>query len=291
LAPQADVLTASQERAPTRVDSGRFGARGYMLAQSILPPEEVDRLRGVAREVMDELEGEGLVDAAAGPEGTVRVTKCDLLSIDRMRGVLLDGRLISAVRGILGGDPIYFGDSSLRIGASGERAWHRDHPHPTEEGSTVLRCGLYLQDHSRHSEGLAVRPYSHRVFIPVIRRTYPKLVASGPGDLVAWDLRTMHLGEAVRLRGLSSLPLPSGLLSRLPQSARLPEERERMAIFMSFGLPGSYLDDFVAYLKSRDYMQETWSRSRFGPEVWQAAEGAGLKVLAPTPEYGSAPGS
>jgi hypothetical protein len=255
--------------------------------------DEVEQLRKIALEAIGELDRSGLTVSDSGSEGSIRVSNCDLLTIPALRHVLIDPRLLHAIRELLGGEPVYFGDSSLRVGKNGGRAWHRDNvdrvrwrggpdwhdPYP------LLRCGLYLQDQARHSGGLALRPGSNRAD----RRSpsVPRLVDAGAGDLVAWSLRTIHSGEAVRPRGFRRLALSPRLQTRLPERMRVPDGRERIVMFMTFGLPSAHLDHFVSYLGTRDYMRDSWAGSRFGPEVWRQAESAGLRVSRPTPEYGT----
>jgi hypothetical protein len=266
---------------------------GYTVVQDLLTGDEVERLRETAGAAIDQLAAEDLASTEHGRDGTLRASTCDLLSIPSLRGVLLDARLLAVIEQLLGGPPCYFGDSSVRVGKTGTRAWHRDNvdrvrwrggpdwldPYP------LLRCGLYLQDQARHSGGLALRPCSNR---PGRRLpTLPRLVRAKAGDLVAWDLRTVHSGEVVRARGLPGLALNPRLQTRLPESMRVPDDRERIVMFMTFGLPGPHLDHYLAYLKTRDYMRESWISSRFGPDVWEQAERAGLDVLHPTPEYGT----
>jgi hypothetical protein len=261
--------------------------------EQLLHQSEVERLRTVALEVLAELELHGLASADRGNEGTVRVSTCDLLSIASLRQVLLDQRLLGTIEQLLAGRPCYFGDSSLRVGKNGARAWHRDNvdrvrwrggpdwrnPYP------LLRCGLYLQDQAEHSGGLALRPRSNR---PDHRLpTLPRLVNAHAGDLVAWDLRIVHSGEVVRPRGLSWLALNPRLQTCLPHGMRLGDDRERIVMFMTFGLPGPHLDHYIAYCRTRDYMRDSWANSRFEPEVWEQAESAGLSILQPTPEYGA----
>jgi hypothetical protein len=93
----------------------------------------------------------------------------------------------------------------------------------------------------------------------------------------------------VRLRGLPALPLHPRLQTLLPQRMRLPDDGDRIVLFMTFARAGVHLDHYLAYLKSRDYMRSAWAGSRFGGEVWEQAERAGLEVLQPVPEYGAAP--
>jgi hypothetical protein len=277
------------------IDPAAFREHGYVVVKGLFGTAEIQQLRDIARDAIAEAERQGRILTEPGPEGAIRVCAGDLLSNPSVRHVLIDQRLLEVVRELLGGQPQYFGDSSLRIGKYGMRGWHRDNVNrrrwqrgPDWHGAyPILRCGLYLQDQSRHSGGLALRPGSHRPGL--VRPTLPKLVDAGAGDLVAWVLRTVHSAEAVRLRGLPGLPLPPRVQTRLPEGMRVPEDGERIVMFMTFGLAGAHLDNYIEYLKSRDYMRASWSHSRFGPEVWEEAERAGLHVLQPVPDYGKAP--
>jgi hypothetical protein len=228
-----------------------------------------------------------------GGEGTTRIGNSDLLSIPSLRSVLLDPRLLDVIGQLLGDKPCYFGDSSIRIGRNGARAWHRDNVDRVRwqggqdwsEPYRMLRCGLYLQDQAEHSGGLMLRPHSNR---PNRRLpSLPKLVKARAGDLVAWDLRIVHSGEAVRPRGLPWLALNPRLQTRLPTAMRVPEGDQRVVMFMTFGCAGAHLEHFIAHYRTRDYMRELWSNSRFGADVWEQAERASLTVLRPVPEYGA----
>jgi hypothetical protein len=286
-------IAAPRTRPPEKIDRSSFTERGYTVVRRLFEPDEIARLRTVALGAMEDLRGRDLTAIEAGVEGDMRYSSCDLLSIAALRPVLLDKRLLRVIGELLAGEPSYFGDSSFRVGKNGYRAWHRDNvdrvrwrggpdwrdPYP------LLRCGLYLQDQTRNSGGLAVRPRSNR---PERRRpTLPALVEAGVGDLVVWDLRTVHAGEVVRLRGLPKLALNPRLQTRLPESLRLPDNQPRIVLFMTFGLPGAHLDNLLSYYRTRDYMRESWMNSRFGEEVWAEAEQAGLNVLHPTAEYGT----
>jgi hypothetical protein len=277
------------------LDRSALRERGYTVVRQLLDAAEVGSLRERALEAVADAERQGRVGVEQGGEGTIRGCKGDLLGNPFLRQVLLDPRVLEVVGELLGGEPVYFGDSNFRVGRNGNRGWHRDNvdsarwrggpdwhdPYP------LLRCGLYLQDQARHSGGLALRPRSNRPgrLLP----TLPRLVDARAGDLVAWDLRTVHSGEAVRMRGLPSLPLNPRLQTRLPEGIRVPEDGERIVMFMTFALAGPHLDNYIAYLKTRDYMLESWSSSRFGPEVWAEAERAGLQMLRPLPAYGAPP--
>lgn len=275
------------------LDRSVLREQGYTVIRQLFDPEEVQRLRELALGAVAEAEQQGRLGTEPGAEGTTRGRKGDLLSNPLLRHVLLDPRVLGAVGELLGGEPVYFGDSSFRIGRNGVRVWHRDSVdkvrwrggHDWYEPYPLLRCGLYLQDQASHSGGLALRPHSNRPgrVLPAL----PRLVRARPGDLVAWDLRTVHSGEAVRLRGLPRLALNPRLQTRLPERLRVPEDGERIVMFMTFAMAGPHLDNYLAYLKTRDYMHQHWSDSQFGPEVWAEAKLAGLHVLQPVLEYGA----
>jgi hypothetical protein len=285
--PTADV------KSRVSVDCAAFRARGYLVVRGLFDAAEVQSLRASAREAIEQAQTDGRVALESGPEGAIRFCEGDLLSNPTLRHVLLDPRVLTVVRELLGGQPQYFGDSSVRIGRYGVRGWHRDNVNrrrwrggPDWNGSyPILRCGLYLQDSSRHSGGLALRPGSH---LPGrVRPTLPKLVDARPGDLVVWVLRTVHSAEAVRPRGLTNLALHPRVQTSLPESLRIPEDGERIVMFMTFGLRSVHLDHYIEYLKSRDYMQASWAASSFEADVREEAERAGLHVLQPVPAYGA----
>jgi hypothetical protein len=275
------------------LDPAAFRERGYAIVKGLFEAEEVEQLRSQVLDTFAEMEQQGRVGTDPAAEGTIKGIGGDLLSIPTLRNVLLDPRILRTVGELLGGEPVYFGDSSVRVGANGMRGWHRDNVDrrkwrwgPDWRGSyPLLRCGFYLQDHALHSGGLALRPRSHDTRHPL--PTLPKFVESKAGDLVVWNLRTLHSGEVVRMRSLPTLPLSPRLQSRLPAGMRVPDEKERIVLFMGFALPHSHLDHYLAYLKTRDYMRGAWSQSRFGPEVWEEAERAGLHMLRPIPAYGT----
>lgn len=275
------------------VDRDQFRARGYAVVKRLFAPEEIEALRVEAAHAMTQLESEGLAERDAGPEGVVRYSRCDVLSIPEVRHVLLDPRLVAVIGELLGSRPTYFGESVLRIGTHGGRAWHRDNADRTKrlggldwhDPYRILRCGVYMQDQTHHSGGLAVRPRSNRPGAQI--RSLPIFVEAEPGDLVVWDLRTVHSGEVIRLRHAPRVALHPSLQTRLPQGLRLNDERERMVMFMSFGVRGPHLDHYLEYLKTREQNREIWETSRFGPEIWEEAARVGLEVLGVTPEYGT----
>ncbi len=295
--------TQSHPQTSGGVDRDAFRKRGYTLVRQLLDTQEVQQLRSLAKEAITQGEREGRISPSRGKEGTLW-NGGDLLGIPAVRHMLLDQRVLGIVRELLGdGEVVYFGDSNLRIGKNGERGWHRDnvdrrrywHRHnvdgrrwgsgPDWSGEyPLLRCALYLQDQSRHSGGVALRPGSNRPGL--VRPTLPMLIDAHAGDLIAWELKTVHSAEVVRLRWLPGFPLHPRVQTWLPQGLRVPEETSRTVLFMTFAHAGAHLDRYLDYLKSRDYMVAHWANSRFGPEALEEAERSGLRVIQPVPTYG-----
>ncbi len=278
------------------VDPDALRRRGYALVRGVFDAAEVAQLRTAALETVAELEGEGRMGGQTGAEGTARGGG-DLIGLPRLRHLLYDPRVVHVVERLLGGRPVYFGDSTLRVGKTGIRAWHRDNverrrwrggPDWQDPPYPLLRCGVYLQDQAHHSGGLALRPRSNGP--GRVRPTLPKLVDARAGDLLVWDLRTVHSGEVVRLRGTPRLPLHPRLQTLLPSRLRVPDDGERIVMFMAFALAGAHLDHYLEYLKrDRPEMLESWSDTHFGPDEWAAAEDGGLRMLAPVEAYDRAP--
>lgn len=126
------------------VDVDGFWRKGYTIVRNVYTAEQIQQFR----------------DAATASEGW----NGDLLSNPRLRSVLTDGRLVAIARKILGQDEVmYAGDSSYTIN-SGSHNWHKDNTDRDDGNApdwngryTVLRFGVYLQDHTQHSGGLNLR--------------------------------------------------------------------------------------------------------------------------------------
>jgi hypothetical protein len=260
------------------------------VVKRVFDPREIEELRAVALAAVAARQERGMADVSA--DGAVRTTG-DILSMDELRHVLLDPRLIAVVRALLGGDPAYFGDSNVRIGAGGRLGWqcHRDNVDKDDldgpdwrDPYPLIRCGLYLEDHIHHSAGLGVIPSSHRGRpAPRSRR---QIVDAEVGDLVAWDLRILHTGQMTRFRPFPSVavhPRLGGQLARL--GLEVPEACERIAFFLTFGLPSEHLTHYIDYLKTRDYARDAWARSSAPREVWHNATAAGLQMVSVPPFY------
>ncbi len=274
-------------------DVERFWRDGYLLIKRVFPLEEIEAARASIEEILRTEGGRRAVDAVVGER--------DLLSYPQLQRWVYDERVLAVVRRVLGSDePIYFGDSSFQTGR-GDRGWHKDnrvvdrfdHSGLDWNGRyPLLRVGIYLQDHARHSGGLGIRVGSHRPFwaaqkplpSPWRRRASklhgrPIFVDSEPGDLVIWNLRTTHTGNSVRMKLLPWLKLSAKNEARIPAWLSLEEERKRAAMFATYAAKSEHLDRYVDYLKTREYALDLWRKARVTDEVREAAKEKGLTVM------------
>lgn len=274
-------------------DAEQFRRDGFQVIANVFSRDEVEAMRQAVR---------GVIGAETG------ITTRDLLSIPALRPVLLDDRMLRLARLALGTRPCYYGDSSANIGMGQASVWHKDNADrndahgPDFRGPyTVLRFGLYLQDHARYSGGVNVRQGSHR---PQPGRDLHAgetvYVASQPGDVVMWPLTMTHAAKGVQLRfprrwTVEPSPQPH-LPGRLPKLAdRLarrigtqldplpglllcPPHPCRMAIFMDFAQRGPHLDRNLAFLKTREYMVEIWRNSQYDAEALAALQGKDVEL-------------
>jgi hypothetical protein len=226
----------------------------------------------------------------------------DLLSYPEFLDVVLDARVLSVARAVLGSDIVYFGDSTFVANSRADNHLHNDARgdvwDPARSEYPIIRLGIYLQDHTLFSDGLKVRPGSHRsVFwtqrnlfrlagvggqrlsLKAFRPRWFYNVPSEPGDLVFWNLRTHHSAHAVRLRRLDPFALPSAVDSRLPSFLRKPPPSDRYAMFMSLGAPSEALHRFIRELGLNPHYRPMWEGAAFDrPEVRSACEAAGVTL-------------
>jgi ectoine hydroxylase-related dioxygenase (phytanoyl-CoA dioxygenase family) len=284
-------------------DVSRFERDGYLLIKNLFSTEEIQTLRQDAFKVLAEQEKAG----TSRTSGSVTFTRGELLSKEALRRLVVDGRVLSVARSLLGQKPVYFGDSNLQVGR-GPRGWHKDNRLPDrfqhsaedwQDPYTVLRFGVYLQDHTQHSGGLGIRVGSHRPSalvkklekVPPSRlrvlasTSYGKAICVGSevGDLVVWNLRTTHSGNIVRLRTFPNLKMAPWIENLVPTWLRLQEEERRVAIFLTYGAKDDHLRRYIDYLKTRGYMDDSWRDLAAGRDSWSLSADTDLEVLVPRP--------
>tara|TARA_B110000046_G_scaffold28052_1_gene28852 strand:- start:170659 stop:171483 length:825 start_codon:yes stop_codon:yes gene_type:complete len=230
------------------INKAKFDADGYTLIKNVLTKEEVQKLRDASYKLIkeDEKNGNYIIHRFAKNH-----IGC-LTAIPEFRSLILDDRVIEIATKLLGEKPTFFGDCIMEIGI-GNRGFHKDtanrndqnHPDWTEE-YPVIRIAFYLEDHSSHSGGLKVRVGSQNT----VKTNEGKaiILPTQTGDAAAFCLRTSHAGNAVRLKFAPNLSLHNSLEKRIPKFLKVPEEKERISIFLTYGLKSGALNRYMEYM-------------------------------------------
>ncbi len=240
----------------------RINQHGWMLIKNLYSPAEIETIRELGLQTQDQ--------------------KGDVLSNEALKYILLDERLINILKEVLGTDEIvYFGDSSVSIEGK-SHGFHKDsRDRFKKEGKewhdidySIVRIGIYLQDHSKHSGGLCLRDQSHLNQSVEVGKILN--VKSEVGDLVVWKLTTTHSGNADILALFPRLSLHPNIARRIPKMFLQDRIKPRMVIFSAFGKDDEFTHEYIEYLKTRTYAIDRWLDSNY--EANQVEDFAKLNV-------------
>lgn len=262
-----------------------FEKYGFYIFKNLFTTQEIDNLR---QNCYLQFEADSKIGLNYFINGTkAKSAKGDLLSKKHLNKIILNEKVINAAKSILGDDIVYFGDSNYQIG-SGLRGYHRDNVDREYqkgqdwEGSYhLLRCGLYMQDHHKFSGGLKVKSGSHN------NSSGKSIILNTQvGDLVVWSLRTLHSGNAVRLKVWPTLPIDY-FERYIPDTLKIEEAKERIACFFSFGIKNKNLDRYITeYLQKNKFATENLMNSPISEEIKHELNSKGVKLITPITEYG-----
>jgi hypothetical protein len=211
--------------------------------------------------------------------------------------LLHDDRVLDAVRTVLGADDLVFTlEAGVQRNLTGP--WHKDLGTYLSEGGyydcddpfsredcRVLKVGVYLQPHI-DGRGLRVRPGSHRR--ASLEDGEERRVRTLPGDVVLFDVRITHRGQAPelidRVVASGARVLPRARRDRTVATLRRVWNRvtgrpDRLAVFFAFGPDVEKTRTYGA----RNLARELDQLGRDGltvPETLQAAFGArGVELI------------
>jgi hypothetical protein len=247
-------------------------ANSAVIIRNVFTKEEISRLKQMI------VEDESLLDG-------------ELLSVDALRGLVSDDRILSIIRTVLGTDDlVYLCEGNATISKKSKstiypQGFHKDctdrenghAPDWKVSPFTIVRLGIYLQDHSKHSGGLSIYQGSHKkecigpdgkVITQYGKKVY---VPTQVGDVVVWYFTTTHAGNW----GLPRLPflhnmLPVRIQEHLHRFPFLfyPKYPERAAIFMAFGVRNSpAVERYKQYLRIRDFGWQKYENLNHSPEL------------------------
>ncbi|TLZ68376.1 MAG: phytanoyl-CoA dioxygenase family protein [Methanobacteriota archaeon] len=291
-------------------DVEKFRRDGYLLIRNLFSADELDSFK-------DAIFGLRANPSLVRSSRNSIVFRGSLFNYRVLESVPFDDRILDVARSILGSSFAYFGDSSVQMG-QGPRGLHRDSTNrvallgPDWEGEyPLLRMGIYIGDFTRNSGGLKIVPRSHLPLIPfappvfmrILKRltrflTPPfrlarKLVAvfqggfdvpSQSGDLIIWNFRLLHSGNAVKLKRYPRFALPVWLENAAPESWRLPGNRDRMVMFCAFAREGAHLERYLRARRETDLTNLKWTR--WDASFQTLASAKRVRLFKPDPEVG-----
>lgn len=288
----------------TRQNHDFFAKNGFLLVKNVLSENEIAGLRDGVYRFLEKSRKIGNISEGYG--GRVKFISGDPIAEAGLGWLVFDPRIIAVAKCVLGQSLVYFGDTAVHIGR-GSRGFHRDYIYRQDPASLdwrkegeVIRMAVYLQNHSRHSGGPKVKVASHLPENFVDLRTDGREdndAAGGPGrlynipvktgDVALWTLRTTHSANNIRLKLLPDICLNPRLEVKIPDWLKLPEEKERIAIFITFAAPTVHTDRYIAYSVQRGDLQKHWRNSPYTPELVQKAKENNIEFQKPIPDYGS----
>jgi len=232
------------------VDKVFFKKNGYYIVRNVFTENEIKSFRSLAYETLEQDKKNNLVTNVATNIKNVYYPLGDLLG-KPIKKLLLSDKVLEIAAEILGETPIYFRDSTYQIGV-GDRGFHRDNVDRIANVGQdwdgeygIIRIGVYMQDHDKYSGGLKVIKGSNNG-----KSTKKIFVDSKAGDVVIWNLRTLHSGNAARLKLFPNLVLGYRLENALPKFLFKDSQQERISCFMSFAKEGVHLNRYL-----KEYMQ------------------------------------
>jgi hypothetical protein len=260
----------------------KFWRDGYLILRRLFTPSEFKIIRDQVFASLEgrERRGEPLVDALA----------------DRhLKHWVYDERLVAVGKAILQSDRLaYFGDGGYAVLGHKYEAgvdvggWHRDNTDrsnadaPDWQGRySLIRFGLYLQDHRSQSGGLIVRRTSHnRILKGLSAHWYDRYVNTGVGDVGVWSMRIQHAGLGRCIRYSPRLALGPYLQRKLPEFLQAPFPREERAGFwISYAHPDHHLERHCQYLLTRSERLDMWRHSHYTDDTLLQCQSAGLEVI------------
>jgi hypothetical protein len=244
----------------SQADYDSFWKDGFFICRSVFSSKEIEDYRAHAMQVTDFVP--------------------DLLANPHLRQLITDDRVVTIAADLLGSVPTFIGDGVLTCKPKPSN-WHKDNPGRYNSSTLdwqsnypIIRFGIYLQDHSTHSGGVSVRRMSHNS--PSRFGGKPVYADTAIGDMVIWHGRTTHRASTSLLRVIGTPVFAYKIDKRLPKFLKIKNDRDRYAVFFTYGAQGPELDHFVNYYATRQHAvdraaatvyDENWIRSLYPAKV------------------------
>ena len=281
-----------------------FEKNGFLLLKNIFEEKEILNLINLS-----------LDEKKEDPSGYR-----DILTYKHLYKILINPRLIKALKDVLGPEITFMCDSQFHVNmitkVKSKNLLHRDNQNNYDPSTQidVVRCGVYLNDYSKSSGNVKVGVGSHKsvrfniknllrltdfgcnllmkrsvlkvgsyqkevkkLKFSQLKWNILKSISTKPGDLVFWNLRTLHQGYAKKLKLLPKITLSAFWEHVLPNFLFYPGPDNRNAIF--FVVSGKISSDIDEYADHRfdTIDKKTW-KIKPSEEIIQKLKNTGYSV-------------
>ena len=230
---------------------------GFEVIKGVFTPEQIQNMRLAIKKTFKRLEKLDLIEKNNGKNYNFSSSIVDVIQqeLEEFDYIIFNKEYLKAVKSLIGQDIAYMQDSSIQIG-TGFTGYHKDNISRDSKNHDdwksnydVIRGGLYFQNTKDYSGGVNIRIGSHKHVNLFSGKAIN--VPLKEGDLVFWKLTTTHSGNAKRLKLFHNLPLLGRIQRFLPNWFYIAEKVERMALFATFGKPGTHYNNYERYLRGK----------------------------------------
>jgi hypothetical protein len=256
--------------------------QGYLVLRNVFDNDELKKIKDFA--------------VKHDHDGSVENFRC-LLSLSGSSCLFKNKKIGEILTDLMPAKPVYYGDSSLTVNKGeslvneGSGQYHKDCADRADfnapdwtspEPYSLIRMGIYLDDYSKKSGGIAFRKRSHKpewirkkldrkpliyllhLWDMIVGRAYYS--APQVGDLVLWYMSTDHAGNAKYIK-----PFPSMAITKytnfFPSFLVSPANHvTRRVLFLAFGQHDCHTERYILQNKARDFMINTWLKSKYDKE-------------------------
>lgn len=226
---------------------------GFQIIKGVFTPKQIHNMRLAIKKTFLRLEKLNLLITNVGKHYNYSRTLADVIQqeLEEFDYIIFNKSYLEAVKSLIGLDIAYIQDSSIEIG-TGLTGYHKDNVSRSDANHSdwktnydVIRGGLYFQNTKDYSGGINVRVGSHKH--ANLFSGKPIIAPLEVGDIIFWKLTTTHSGNAKRLKLLPNIPLLGRVQRFLPKWVFIAEQKDRMALFATFGKPGTHLNVYENY--------------------------------------------
>ncbi len=251
---------------------------GYTLFPGLISPEDIQKLRESCLDYFNN--GHNFIYYMGGK------TQSDAMSrIPGIRFLLNHPNIVEVLKGCIGDDVRFLHHSDAHLNML--NGWHKDitgyvqDPWENRSGNEsfgVYKIAFYLQDHIDNNNGFSLRKGSHARRASGIGELID--LHTKAGDALLFDQRLDHVGqepnlfERIMLRWGKASDNSYGILQKW---RKFNNVKDKMSVFMGFGKPNAFSDEFSANCIARQNRQNNVNSYTINSEVASKLDSIGIK--------------